>query len=115
MRSKSKNIVNIQQTEPSQKSKGNLPVSKLPIILNDAIERWSQKMKRKTGDKYFSAYRELSVLVGLAPSTLRSYTDEFVITTPTVDNLFKICLAIGDNTPLEFINDFQKALFEVKR
>lgn len=68
-------------------------------------------MKRSTGDKYFNGYKELSTLVGLAPSTLRSYTDEFTLTTPTVEGLIKICVAIQDNTPLEFINDFQKALF----
>jgi hypothetical protein len=30
----------------------------------------------------------------------------------TIENLIKICLAIRDSTPLEFINDYQKALFK---
>lgn len=86
-------------------------MNEFPVILEEAIMNWERGMQRKLKNKYFKAYPELSKLVGLAPSTIRSYTNEYDLATPTMENLLKICLAIRDNTPLEYFNDFQRALF----
>lgn len=82
-----------------------------PAILEEAICNWRERMKARLDTKYFLAYEELGKLVDLAPSTLRSYTALNSETTPTIAKLILICSAIQDNTPLEFINDYQRALF----
>lgn len=85
-----------------------------PAILEDAISNWRERMKVRLNVKYFLVYEELSKLVKLAPSTLRSYTSVNSEVTPTVETLLLICIAINDNTPLEFLNDYQRALFNKK-
>lgn len=96
----------------ANRNQGIIWMNEFPTVLEDAILNWQKGMRKKLKNKYFNAYVELSKLVGLAPSTIRSYTNEFDLATPTIENLVKICLAIRDNTPLEFINDYQKALFK---
>lgn len=101
----------ITQIESSQ-IQGINSMNEFPAILEDAIKNWERGMQRKLKNKYFKAYPELGKLVGLAPSTIRSYTNEFDLITPTIENLIKICLAIRDETPLEFIYDYTRALFK---
>ena len=95
----------------SQHNEGNISMTMFPAILEEAICNWRERMKAQLNTKYFLVYEELGKLVGLAPSTLRSYTAFNPEVTPTITHLISICSAINDNTPLEFINDYQRALF----
>ncbi len=112
----SKQKQDVKQQE-SEKKEGVINMMQFPIILAEAIDTWARNQARNIDDemraKFFvkQKYHELGLLVDLSPSTLRSYTDEYNMITPTLLNLQKICLAIQDPTPLEYFSEVSKRLF----
>jgi hypothetical protein len=107
-----KNVKNNPDRNPLESNNilNGLTMNDFPNILEEAILTWEKNMRRKLNNKFFCGYRELSILVGLAPSTLRSYTDEFTPKFPTLLSLTQICAVINDLRPIEFYFEYTKSV-----
>ncbi len=86
-------------------------LSDLPSILEAIILDWGRGLSRKL-NRPVNVWKELSILTGRAPSTLRAYCDEFNPTFPPIDVLLSICKATGKDDPLKLIEQFRKIHFE---
>lgn len=100
----------VMRPETDQKTIG-ISMNQFPVILKSSIEKWGERMRETTGDKFFCEYEELSNLIELAPSTLYSYTNKHNPVYPTVQKLVLICTTIKDKTPLDFLQAYSEALF----
>lgn len=103
--------VNKNRNETSQESQENIILHHFPIVLSDCISSWTAKQRTTQKNPYLNGYRELSLLTGRAEQTLRSYVNEYSVTYPPIDVLVSICKAIDDDTPLKFLEDYRKAVF----
>lgn len=103
-------LVNDNQTANLKQSDGINFMKKFPSILNMAIRDFEEKIRERSGDRYLNGFSELAELVNLSESTIRHYTNEFNPEFPTVINLIRICKAIDDYRPIEFLNDYKEVI-----
>ena len=96
--------------ESHEKGEG-INLNKLPQILKRSILDWESTKRIQLNDKFFDGYEELFTLTGIAPQTLRKYTNMQSPEFPPVNKLFQICLTIQDNTPMEYINYYSLSFF----
>ena len=71
----------------------------LPILIKQSIRRYEDKRLAQLDRSdaiYFDVYEELSTLLTLAPSTIRSYENRYTPHHPTFDKLLLMCKVMDD-------------------
>jgi len=98
--------------ESHEKGEG-INLNELPVIIKRCLLDWETSMRLKLNKPYLDCYEEIFALTGIAPQTLRKYTNTQKPEFPPINKLFLICLTINDCTPLEYLNDYTKSFFEI--